>query len=84
MTDFYEQLAADKNKSVALREAQLNYLETAADTAKASPFYWAATIPVGNMEPIAPPSIWPKFALVMTMCLFALVLVFRKSNLALF
>ncbi len=53
MTDFYKNLKAGKTKSVALREAKLNYIKQHQYTEFAHPNYWAAPILVGDNSPIA-------------------------------
>jgi len=52
--DFHKQLKAGATKSEALRTARLNYLDSLdiSDDRHAHPYYWAALIPVGNMEAI--------------------------------
>lgn len=51
MQRFYEYLKKGKTKSAALRQAKMDYLESSNDI-KAHPFFWAAYVPVGNMNPI--------------------------------
>ena len=45
---FYRQLRSGKTKSEALRAAKLHYIEQ--NPAFAHPYYWAAFIPIGNMD----------------------------------
>ena len=51
MKSFYEGLARGLPKDEALRSAKLEYINSA-DPAKASPFYWAGFVPIGDMNPI--------------------------------
>ncbi len=51
MQYFYQALAQDESKDVALQRAKLQYL-TAADPVFAHPYYWATFIPIGDMSPI--------------------------------
>ncbi len=51
MTDFYEELKKGKGKADALREAKLNYLETA-DGNLSNPYYWAAFTMIGDNQPM--------------------------------
>lgn len=48
---FYQNLKKGKPKDIALREAKLTYLE-GLDSHFSHPFFWAATIPIGDMSPI--------------------------------
>lgn len=56
---FYELLAEGMSKDRALREACLEALD-APSAQKAHPLYWAAFVPVGNMEALAPASWWAR------------------------
>ena len=51
MTAFYTQLKDGQAKDVALRQAKLDYL-TQSNHRQSHPFFWAAFIPVGDMQPI--------------------------------
>lgn len=51
MIDFYQKLNEGRDIDEALRSAKLAYLESAGDF-RGHPIYWAAFIPVGNMEPL--------------------------------
>lgn len=51
MALFYQNLATGLEKDVALRNAKLTYLEDQKQNF-AHPFYWAATIPIGDMGAI--------------------------------
>ena len=53
MGDFYNALHQGEHIDDALRNAKVNYLENA-DPQLAHPAYWAAYIPIGNMNPVAP------------------------------
>ncbi|MEM7371370.1 MAG: CHAT domain-containing tetratricopeptide repeat protein [Bacteroidota bacterium] len=51
MQEFYHQLAEGQSKQEALRQAKLSILDSR-DHMFAHPFFWAAMIPMGNMEPL--------------------------------
>ncbi|MDX2246725.1 MAG: CHAT domain-containing protein [Bacteroidia bacterium] len=51
MKRFYRYLHSGYDKDVALRQAKLDYLENS-DNRLAHPFFWAATLPSGNMKPL--------------------------------
>ncbi|WP_162288568.1 CHAT domain-containing protein [Tenacibaculum jejuense] len=55
IANFYENLSKGKTKSIALREAKLNYLQSNSDS-EASPYYWAPLIVIGNSNGIEPQS----------------------------
>ncbi|MEO1438218.1 MAG: CHAT domain-containing protein, partial [Bacteroidota bacterium] len=50
---FYGHLRAGLSKDAALRTAKLDYLDRQRNL-DAHPFYWAAFVSIGNMDPIAP------------------------------
>lgn len=50
MESFYHFIKKGKAKDSALREAKLEFIEK--NKRNAHPFYWAAFIPIGDMEPI--------------------------------
>ncbi|MBX2876664.1 MAG: CHAT domain-containing protein, partial [Saprospiraceae bacterium] len=58
MVEFYRQLETGLPKDEALREAKLAYLQNAPDNARTHPKYWAAFVPIGNMEPIIQNTSW--------------------------
>ena len=39
-------------KGIALRKAKLDYIQTNRGNNRTHPLFWAAFVPVGNMEPI--------------------------------
>ncbi|HKK74384.1 MAG TPA: CHAT domain-containing tetratricopeptide repeat protein [Saprospiraceae bacterium] len=51
MLYFYQQLKLGKDKDEALRQARLQYL-SAHNGEYAHPFYWAAFVPIGDMEAV--------------------------------
>jgi CHAT domain-containing protein/Tfp pilus assembly protein PilF len=51
MVNFYGNLEDGKRKDYALREAKLDFINN--NNRRAHPIYWAAYIPIGNMEAIA-------------------------------
>lgn len=52
MTAFYQNLKAGAPKDAALRQAKLAFLKKRKGTNAAHPLYWAAFIPVGDMQPL--------------------------------
>ncbi|MEM6724216.1 MAG: CHAT domain-containing tetratricopeptide repeat protein [Bacteroidota bacterium] len=58
MEQFYVHLKAGMTKDAALRAAKLNYLANQRNL-DAHPFYWAAFVSIGNMDPISTRSGWP-------------------------
>ncbi|BDS09368.1 CHAT domain-containing protein [Aureispira anguillae] len=52
MQSFYHYLAAGKTKDAALRQAKLDYIQSAKGD-KAHPIFWSAFIQLGNTAPIA-------------------------------
>ena len=83
---FYANIAAGRKKDRALREAQLEYLETQRirkDKLHAHPYYWAAFIPIGNLDGMQPvPEAHHNMVyIIMGMLLMvALYLVFQKNS----
>ncbi|NJL75556.1 MAG: CHAT domain-containing protein [Saprospiraceae bacterium] len=55
MTQFYTHLKVGMAKDAALRQAKIDFLNTNSSL-KAHPFYWATFIPIGDTQPIEPPS----------------------------
>ncbi|MFK7937031.1 MAG: CHAT domain-containing protein [Saprospiraceae bacterium] len=53
MDEYYQQLLAKRTKDVALQQAQLHYIEEQ-PLHLTHPFYWAAYIPIGNMDQVQP------------------------------
>lgn len=51
MTNFYKYLSEGKSKDLALREAKLEYLKSS-DKLHAQPYYWAAFVASGDMQPL--------------------------------
>lgn len=51
MVNFYGNLEDGERKDHALREAKIDFIED--NSRRAHPIYWAAYIPIGNMEAIA-------------------------------
>ena len=50
---FYDHLKDRKPKDLSLQMARQEYLSEVLDEAYAHPYYWAAAIPIGNMEPVS-------------------------------
>jgi CHAT domain-containing protein len=59
MADFYQHLTEGKTKDAALRQARLDYLRNH-DNRFSHPFFWAAAVPIGNMEPVDIGGSFPK------------------------
>lgn len=51
LENFYEELKKGKKKSVALRDAKLQFLKTAPSTLK-DPYYWGGLVLIGNDSPV--------------------------------
>jgi CHAT domain-containing protein len=51
MTSFYENLKTGQNKTEALRQAKLDFLENA-DPLKAHPYFWAGYVVIGDDTPL--------------------------------
>ena len=75
MQRFYQHIQAGQTKDEALRQAKLEYLESA-DPATAHPAFWAAFTLIGNTAPLesAPPPSYSIFYLLGSILLLALVL----------
>jgi CHAT domain-containing protein len=57
MQAFYRELKAGSGKDMAIWQVQQDYLQQAGH-AEAHPFYWAAFLPIGDMEPLEVQSAW--------------------------
>lgn len=77
MQYFYQALNDGKPKDQALRRAKLQYLSQA-DPLYAHPYFWAAFVPMGNMEPISIGYFFPIWAWAILGCLI-LGIIFRLS-----
>ena len=64
MEDFYQNLKDGMDKSHALRQAKLDFLDRHPQD-EAHPFYWAAFIPIGDTQPIDFPALFPLWAKVL-------------------
>jgi CHAT domain-containing protein/Tfp pilus assembly protein PilF len=58
MESFYKNLKAGETKDGALRNAKLAYLNRRKNSNASHPLYWAAFVPVGDMEPLDEGMIW--------------------------
>ena len=63
MVAFYKNLQKGLSRDAALRQAKLTFLDNASRSKEANPYFWAAFVPIGNMETIDvekkdPLSIW--------------------------
>lgn len=80
MVNFYKSLAQKQNKSHALRNAKLAYLETSTKLT-AHPYYWSAFVLLGDTQPIQVKSnrmlyVW---ILSMSCILFVLIVFFYRK-----
>ena len=55
MVNFYGELKKGENKSFALRQAKLKYLDKNKDATLAHPYFWAGFVVNGNTEPLPQP-----------------------------
>lgn len=82
VTNFYENLAEDRTKSDALRNAKLEYLETHT-LSEASPYYWASFIVMGDDSQI-PQSFWTQYNFIIvgfaSVFLLILIWIFRRRR----
>lgn len=62
MVDFYKNMKEGKSKDIALRDSKLAYIQSNAGNNRVHPLFWAAFVPVGDMEPIV--SGWPWWSFV--------------------
>ena len=77
MASFYQSLQEGLPKDEALRQTKLEYIQEATHE-QASPFYWAAYVPFGDMDPIRIRrnwSIWIVGAALLLVCFFLLVFI---------
>ncbi len=63
MVNFYRYLKEGKPKDIALRTAKLDYIQSNQGNNRTHPLFWAAFVPVGNMDPIT--SGWPWWVFVL-------------------
>lgn len=82
MEYFYTYLKNGQTKDAALRQAKLDFLDKYSHNAH--PFYWAAFIPIGDMQAItfSTPTNWWRFGSIFLigLGLFFLFIKFRKKN----
>ena len=69
---FYRNLADKQAKNVALRQAKLDYLNSAQDEL-ALPYYWAGLVLVGDVEPVEVEGGWPWGMLIGAVLLLSVV-----------
>ncbi|MFD1315069.1 CHAT domain-containing protein [Namhaeicola litoreus] len=79
MVNFYKELKKGKNKSYALRQAKIKYLEKNKDPNLAHPYFWAGFVINGNTNPLPQPFSlnWYLYGGVF-LSLFLLILIFKK------
>ncbi|WP_299336038.1 CHAT domain-containing tetratricopeptide repeat protein [uncultured Psychroserpens sp.] len=78
---FYKNIELGQNKSLALHNAKLDYLETSAPN-QSSPYHWASFILIGDAGEIAIDNGWPiiyKYALVGILIVVMILMVRRKK-----
>jgi LPXTG-motif cell wall-anchored protein len=80
MVNFYRELKNEIPKDEALRNAKLNYLKKMGEGNRAHPLFWAAYVPVGNMEHLEADDY--TFFILAGLALIGLVLIFifRKNK----
>ncbi len=78
MKDFYQNLANNSYKNVALQKAKLQYLERYKETPLSHPYYWSSITVQGNMAPLTGTKLnwW-----LIIMGLFALMILFWRKRL---
>ena len=64
MESFYQNLKTGETKDGALRNAKLTYLNRRKNSNASHPLYWAAFVPVGDMEPLSEGMHWWVWALI--------------------
>ncbi|MEL6561668.1 MAG: CHAT domain-containing tetratricopeptide repeat protein [Bacteroidota bacterium] len=81
MQDFYSQLREGKNKSESLRNAKLNYLNTA-DNLKSNPYYWGSLVIIGNGDAMEfePTGLSPILWTLLIIGLLLLLVIFKKKK----
>ncbi|MEL6253844.1 MAG: CHAT domain-containing tetratricopeptide repeat protein [Bacteroidota bacterium] len=79
MQRFYQNIAEGEVKDVALQKAKLSFLE-AQDNYHAHPFFWAAPIPVGNMEAIENPFPTYVYGIVLLLILLLFFAIYRRKR----
>lgn len=80
MAHFYEYLSDGLSKDEALRQAKLAYLDQAPDKARTHPRYWAAFVPMGNMEALTGGWPWQWGILVLAVLGGVYLLALRKRS----
>ena len=81
MKNFYQNLSEGMQKSEALRQAKLKYLEGASPN-KQHPFFWGAFVALGDDSPIVDRSIssWLYYGLVVTLLITMVLIYFVRIN----
>lgn len=77
LMDFYEILNTGENKSDALHQAKINFLNSA-DGSLRSPYYWASLVLVGSDQPISNSFSWPWIILGLLSLLLISLLISRR------
>lgn len=87
MVEFYKNLKAGKNKSEALQQAKVNYLNTTQNASLKLPFYWAGFVVNGNNDPVMHTEdffqsnvLWLVLAVIVLMVVIGIVYRRRKAT----
>ena len=85
MVSFYTELTKGKSKSMALRNAKLNFITQNKDSRLNHPFYWAGFVLYGNDAPITLSNGWDMkyyifFGLILAFIVFTLLYKKRQNN----
>lgn len=78
MVDFYKYMKEGKPKDVALRESKLAYMQSNIGNNRMHPLFWAAFVPVGDMESII--SGWPWWSFIIIAIAFVPVFWLYKTR----
>ncbi len=73
---FYELLADGKAKDEALQQACLEAIDAAPSQQKAHPLYWAAFVPLGNMQSLTPSPWWSRSGWLLTLVALLVIATF--------
>ncbi|MEO9870480.1 CHAT domain-containing protein [Ekhidna sp.] len=81
MVEFYHNIRSGDTKDVALRKAQLKYLESMDDPLYQHPFFWGSFVALGDTDPIASANNWSGKRMLFYAIGFLVILgfVFRKK-----
>ncbi len=80
MVDFYKNLTDGLPKDIALRNSKVNYIANNIGNNRTHPLFWAAFVPVGNMEPITNGWHWWAWLIAAGTILIGFVLLKNKNS----